>query len=81
MKPLGIVDVVSLAATLLFAVPIGLFGLTLILEGRRLLGLTGVAVALGLVLAERYLWSPEDAVLERWRRLVERVGMFPPEDR
>ena len=81
MKPLGIVDVFSLAATLLFAIPIGLFGLTLLLEGRRLLGLTGVAVALGLVLAERYLWSPEDAILERWERFLERVGIFPPEDR
>ncbi len=56
----GILDLLALATTLAFAVPIGLFGLQLLYEGRHLPGSIGVAVAVGLVGVEQYLWTPGD---------------------
>ncbi|MFB6085315.1 MAG: hypothetical protein ABEJ84_00695 [Halodesulfurarchaeum sp.] len=60
MVRLGILDVIALAATLAFAVPIGLFGLRLLSGGRVLLGVTGLTVAVGLIALEQFLWTPGD---------------------
>ncbi|MFB6081818.1 MAG: hypothetical protein ABEJ67_03255 [Halanaeroarchaeum sp.] len=57
---LGILDLLALGATLLFALPIGAFGVQLLLRGEALLGAVGVGVAVGLVVAEQFLWTPGD---------------------
>lgn len=60
MVRLGILDLVGLAATLAFAVPIGLFGLQLLHQGRFLPGSIGISVAGGLIAVEQYIWTPGD---------------------
>lgn len=74
MVRLGILDLVALAATLAFALPIGLFGVQLLSNGRILLGITGIVVAVGLVAVEQYVWTPgdvpQDALSAGVRRLL-----------
>lgn len=73
MARLGILDLLALAATLAFALPIGLFGLQLLLDGRVLPGATGVAVAVGLVVVEQYVWTPGDLPEDALSALVRRL--------
>lgn len=77
----GIIDLIGLGATLLVAIPIGLFGLQLVMDGRTLLGVLGVAVAMGLLVVERVLWTPGDVLPEALTQLVDRVVRKPPDDR
>jgi hypothetical protein len=57
---LGIVQTIELAATLVFAAPLGLFGISRLLEGDLLLG-TGLAtIAVLMVLVPQYLTTPGD---------------------
>ena len=44
---LGILDTIQLAATLIFAAPLGIFGLSRLIEGDTLIGGGAVAVAAG----------------------------------
>ena len=73
MAQLGVIDLLSLGATLLFAIPIGAFGLQLLVEGRVAVGVAGVLVAVGLVVVERVLWTPEDVVGDVLQRFVGTV--------
>ncbi|MFW5895851.1 MAG: DUF7533 family protein [archaeon] len=73
MARLGIVDLIALAATLAFAIPIGLFGLQLLLDGRRLAGITGVTVAVGLVVVEQYVWTPGDVPQDALSAVLRRL--------
>jgi hypothetical protein len=54
-----ILDLVGLAVALAFAVPVGLFGVELLLEGRALGGVY-VAIAGALLAAHHLLTTPED---------------------
>lgn len=69
----GVLDLVALAATLAFALPIGLFGVLLLVEGRLLPGITGVAVGVGLVVVEQYVWTPGDVPRTVLSSVVRRV--------
>ncbi|UWG46524.1 putative membrane protein [Halanaeroarchaeum sp. HSR-CO] len=80
MERLGIVDLITLGTTLVFALPIGIYGLQLLLDGRTALGLTGISVAVGLVLVERLLWTPGDVPVTVGKRLVNWVIDRPIED-
>ncbi|MFW6265851.1 MAG: DUF7533 family protein [Halanaeroarchaeum sp.] len=80
MERLGIVDLLTLATTLAFALPIGVYGLQLLIDGRTLFGLVGVAVAVGLVVVERVLWTPDDVPVRLGRRLVRRVVGTPDDE-
>lgn len=80
MDRVGILDLFGLAATLLFAVPIGAFGVQLLLGDQPVFGLLGILVAVGLVLAERYLWSPEDLMEGPLGRLISVLVKDPPEE-
>ena len=73
MARLGVIDYITLGSTLVFAIPIGLFGGQLLLDGQILLGLTGVGVAVSLLLVERFLWTPEDIPIDVGKSLVKRV--------
>ncbi|MFB6124827.1 MAG: hypothetical protein ABEJ59_02585 [Halanaeroarchaeum sp.] len=73
MVRLGVLEMLALAATLVFAVPIGLFGVQLLLDGRVLPGVTGVAVAVGLVVVEQYVWTPGDVPGDALSALLERL--------
>lgn len=65
---LGILETVGLAASLIFAVPLGLFGVETLLSGQPVLGGGLVAVAVLMVVLPRRLTTPADlpgAVVER----------------
>jgi hypothetical protein len=65
---LGILETVGLAASLIFAVPLGLFGVESLLSGRPALGAGLVVVAVLMVVLPRRLTTPADlpgAVVER----------------
>lgn len=65
---LGILETIGLAATLVFAIPVGLYGIETFLSGNRLLGGGLVAVAVLMVVLPRRLTTPADlpgAMLER----------------
>ena len=73
MPRLGLLDLLALGATLLFALPIGVFGVQLLLDGRTVVGLVGVAIAVGLVLVEQYLWTPGDVTGDVGSTIVSRL--------
>ncbi|MFB6132193.1 MAG: hypothetical protein ABEJ44_02155 [Halanaeroarchaeum sp.] len=73
MVRLGMLDMVALAVTLAFAMPIGVFGVRLLFEGRILPGITGVAVAVGLVVVEQFLWTPGDVPQDVLSAIVRRL--------
>lgn len=65
---LGILDMVGLAATLVFALPVGVFGLEKLLAGDTVLGGGLVVVAALMVYLPQRLTTPQDipgAVAER----------------
>ncbi|WP_129114644.1 DUF7533 family protein [Halegenticoccus tardaugens] len=57
---LGILEMIGLGAALIFAIPVGVYGLTALLDGRALLGGTLVAVAVLMVLLPSRLTTPSD---------------------
>lgn len=57
---LGILDLIGLAAALVFAVPVALFGLERLVAGDALLGGVLLAIAAGMVLVEEYVTTPRD---------------------
>lgn len=65
---LGILETVGLAATLIFAIPVGLYGIEAFVSGNRALGAGLVVVAALMVVLPRRLTTPADlpgAILER----------------
>jgi len=65
---LGILETVGLAATLVFAIPVGLYGVETLVSGNRLLGVGLLIVAVLMVVLPRRLTTPTDlpgAILER----------------
>lgn len=57
---LGIVQMIELAASLVFAAPLGLFGVSRLLDGDVLLGTGVVTVAVLMVVVPQYLTTPGD---------------------
>ncbi|MFW5974377.1 MAG: DUF7533 family protein [Natrialbaceae archaeon] len=55
---LGIVDMLGLAATLIFALPVANFGITKLLEGETVMGLALVGVAVAMVAIPHYFTDP-----------------------
>lgn len=65
---LGILETIGLAGSLIFAVPVGLFGVESVLAGRTILGVGLLVVAVLMVVLPRRLTTPSDvpaAVVER----------------
>jgi hypothetical protein len=80
MKQPGIIGTIQLAATLVFALPIGLLGLQFLLDGRSLLGGGFVAVAVLMVALEEYLTTPTDVPSSLAEKTVEKVAETPDEE-
>jgi len=57
MRAPGLVDTIQLAISLVFAGPLGIFGLNMALDGRPV-GWGLVVVAVLMVVLPYYLWSP-----------------------
>jgi hypothetical protein len=65
---LGIIEMVGLAATLVFAIPVALFGLERVVAGDAVVGAGLLVVAALMVVLPRRLTTPQDlpgAVAER----------------
>lgn len=65
---LGILETIGLAASLVFAIPVGLYGIETLASGNRVLGAGLLIVAVLMVVLPRRLTTPADlpgAVLER----------------
>ncbi|MFC5970748.1 hypothetical protein ACFPYI_05315 [Halomarina salina] len=56
----GIIGTVQLVATLVFAIPVGLLGVMRLVAGETLFGGILLVVAVGMVLVEEYLTTPQD---------------------
>lgn len=57
---MGITESVQLAASLIFAIPLGIFGIQTLLDGNTFLGGVVVVVAVLMVLLPRFLTTPTD---------------------
>lgn len=77
---LGILEMVGLALTLVFAVPVAIFGGQLLLSGETFLGIVLLVVALLMVVLPRRLTTPEDVPGMVVERVVGRAVEPPDED-
>lgn len=59
MRAPGVLGTIGLAVTLAFALPLAVFGATLLADGRPL-GAVFVAIAAAMILVERHLTNPFD---------------------
>jgi hypothetical protein len=57
---LGIMDTIGLAASLVFAIPVGVFALQKLLAGEQLFGGILLLVAVLMVAIPQYLTTPQD---------------------
>jgi hypothetical protein len=76
---LGLLATIQLAATVVFAAPVGIFGLTRLTEGDVLLGGGLVAVAIAMVALPQYLTTPGEIPMKVVERVVGRA-VVPPDD-
>ncbi|WP_435185945.1 DUF7533 family protein [Halobellus sp. EA9] len=77
---LGILGTLQLAATLIFAAPVAVFGLSRLAAGETLLGAGAVVVAVGMVALPQYLTTPSDLPGEAAERVVGAVVKEPEDD-
>mgnify|MGYP006914316959 FL=1 len=78
---LGLLATIQLAATVVFAAPVGIFGLTRLTEGDLLLGGGLLAVAIAMVALPQYLTTPGEIPLKILERLVGRAVVTPDDER
>jgi hypothetical protein len=77
---LGLLATVQLAATVVFAAPVGIFGLTRLTEGDVLLGGGLVAVAIAMVALPQYLTTPGEIPMRIVERVVGRAVVSPDDE-
>jgi hypothetical protein len=77
---LGILGTIQLAATVVFAAPVGVFGLTRLTEGDILLGGGLFAVAIAMVALPHYLTTPGEIPLKIIESVVGRAVVTPDDD-
>ena len=77
---LGLLATVQLAATVVFAAPVGIFGLTRLTDGDVLLGGGLVAVAIAMVALPQYLTTPGEIPMRIVERVVGRAVVSPDDE-
>jgi len=77
---LGLLGTIQLAATVVFAAPVGIFGLTRLTEGDAVLGGGLIAVAVAMVVLPQYLTTPGEIPVRIVERLVGRAVVTPDDD-
>ena len=77
---LGLLATVQLAATVVFAAPVGILGLTRLTEGDVLLGGGLVAVAIAMVALPQYLTTPGEIPMRIVERVVGRAVVSPDDE-
>jgi len=76
----GIVGTLKLAGTLVFAIPVGLLGLQLLVGEGPLMGAALLVIAVGMVAIEEYVTTPRDVPAEAAQRAVSAVAEDPDEE-
>ncbi|QZP36982.1 DUF7533 family protein [Halobaculum magnesiiphilum] len=74
---LGILEQVGLAATLIFALPVAVYGVQTILDGSTLFGAVAVLIAVLMVVLPRRLTSPDDVPAKAAETAVDAVVDTP----
>jgi hypothetical protein len=77
---LGILEMIGLGASLIFAIPIGVFGLTLLVDGRTVFGGGMVLLAVLMVALPKYLTTPQDVPMLAAEKVVGGVAKDPDEE-
>ena len=77
---LGLLATIQLAATVVFAAPVGIFGLTRLTEGDLILGGGLVAVAIAMVALPQYLTTPGEIPMKIVERVVGRAVVTADDD-
>jgi hypothetical protein len=77
---MGITESITLAASLVFAIPVGVFGLTTLLDGDAFLGGVLVVVAVLMVVLPRRLTTPADVPTKLAEKAVGKAVKVPDED-
>jgi hypothetical protein len=77
---MGITESITLAASLVFAIPLGVFGLTTLLDGDPFLGVVLVVVAVLMVVLPRRLTTPADIPGAMAEKAVGTAVKVPDED-
>ncbi|SDM03819.1 hypothetical protein SAMN04487949_0600 [Halogranum gelatinilyticum] len=77
---MGLMDMVGLAASLVFAIPVGIFGINRLIEGQHLLGGGLVVVAVLMVLLPQRLTTPMDIPGKLAEKAVGKTVKMPDED-
>lgn len=67
---LGIIDMVGLAATLIFALPVANFGVDRLLAGKPVMGITLVIVAVAMVAIPHYFMDPRTVLSKLFKGLL-----------
>jgi hypothetical protein len=76
---LGITESIQLAASLIFAIPLGIFGLTTLLDGNTFIGGVVVLVAVLMVVLPRRLTTPTDVPVAVAEKAVGSAVKLPDE--
>ena len=74
---MGIAESIQLAASLVFAVPLGVFGLTTFMDGNTFLGGVLVGVAVLMVVLPRRLTTPADVPAKVAEKAVGKAVKMP----
>lgn len=77
---LGILEMLGLGASLIFALPLGIFGLTLLADGRTAFGAGMVALAVLMVALPKFLTMPQDIPTIAAEKVVGGVAKDPDEE-
>jgi len=80
MKKPGILDTLQLAATLVFALPVGLLGVQFLLDGKTLLGGGFLGIAVLMVALEEYLTTPTDVPGAVAEKTLGKVAKTPEDE-
>ena len=80
MKKPGILGTLQLAATLVFALPVGLLGVQFLMDGKTLLGGGFLGVAVLMVVLEEYLTTPTDVPGAVAEKTLGKVVKTPDDD-
>lgn len=78
-KP-GIIGTIQLAATLVFALPVGLLGVNKLLAGETVVGGAFLALAALMVALEEYLTTPTDVPASLAEKTVGKVAKTPDDE-
>ena len=77
----GILGTIQLAATLVFAIPVALFGIDSLLRGDTLLGAIFLGLAVLMVAIQEYLTTPMDVPASLAERVTGRVVRTEEEEK